>query len=87
MITLKIEHHINFKCLTKLNKPLPECFQLLKKVFANNCMSLTQVLKWLKRFMEGREYVDDDEHSDHSVTSGTDENMKQINEICVKTYV
>lgn len=81
MISLKIEQRINLKFLVKLKKSPTECFQLLKEVFGDNCMSRTQVFEWHKRFVEGREVVEDDERSGRPVTSRTDENIQKINKI------
>ena len=81
MISQKIEQRINLKFLVKLKKPPTECFQLLKEVFGDNCMSRSQIFEWHKRFLEGREIVEDDERSGRPVTSRTDENIKIINEI------
>ena len=44
-------------------------------------MSRSQIFEWHKRFLEGREIVEDDERSGRPVTSSTDENIKIINEI------
>ena len=84
MINLKIEQRINLKFLVKLKKTPTECFQLLKEVFGDNCMSRTQVFKWHKRFLEGREAVEDDERAGRPVTSRTDKNIEKLNEIVHK---
>ena len=81
MISLKIEQRINLKFLVKLKKSPNECFQLLKEVFGDNCVSRTQVFEWHKRFVEGREVVEDDERSGRPVTSRTDEKIQKINKI------
>nr|CAH7729373.1 unnamed protein product [Callosobruchus chinensis] len=73
MISLKIEQHINLKFLVKLGKSPSECFQLLKEVFGDNCMSRTRVFEWHKRFSEGREEVEDDERTGRPVTSRIEE--------------
>lgn len=84
MISLKIEQRINLKFLVKLRKPPSECFQLLKEVFGDNCMSRTRVFEWHKRFSEGREEVEDDERTGRPVTSRIEENVKKVNEIVRK---
>jgi hypothetical protein len=59
---MKIEQRINLKFLVKLKKKTPtECFQLLKEMYGDNVMSRTWVFEWHKRFMGGREEVEDDE--------------------------
>nr|CAH7751414.1 unnamed protein product [Callosobruchus chinensis] len=84
MISLKIEQRINLKFLVKLGKSPSECFQLLKEVFGDNCMSRTRVFEWHKRFSEGREEVEDDERTGRPVTSRIEENIKKVNEIVRK---
>jgi hypothetical protein len=70
---MKIEQCINLKFLVKLKKITPtECFQLLKEVYCDNVMSCTRVSEWHKRFMEGREEVEDDEHPRCPSTSKTE---------------
>nr|CAH7718403.1 unnamed protein product [Callosobruchus chinensis] len=81
---LKIEQRINLKFLVKLGKSPSECFQLLKEVFGDNCMSRTRVFEWHKRFSEGREEVEDDERTGRPVTSRIEENIKKVNEIVRK---
>nr|CAH7719676.1 unnamed protein product [Callosobruchus chinensis] len=84
MISLKIEQRINLKFLVKLGKSPSECFQLLKEVLGDNCMSRTRVFEWHKRFSEGREEVEDDERTGRPVTSRIEENIKKVNEIVRK---
>jgi hypothetical protein len=79
---MKIKQCINLKFLAKLKKKkLTECFQLLKEVYGDNVMSCTQVFEWHKRFMEGWEEVEDDEHLGRPSTSKTEEKVEKISEI------
>jgi hypothetical protein len=57
---MKIEQRINLKLKEKTTT---ECFKLLKEVYNDNVMSRTRVFEWHKRFMEGREELEDDERS------------------------
>jgi hypothetical protein len=45
----------------KLGKFATETYDLLKKVYDDECLSCTQVFKWFKRFKEGREEIGDDQ--------------------------
>ncbi len=47
-------------------------------------MSKTRVYEWYKRFQDGCEDIEDDEHTDCSNTSATDENMKKVAEMIMK---
>ena len=58
-----------------------ECIELLKDVYGDNLMSRSRVFEWHKRFSEGREEVEDDQHPGHPSTSKTEENIQKINEI------
>lgn len=81
MPSLKIEQRVNLKFLIKLKKSPTECFKLLTEVYREVTMSRTRVFEWHKRFSEGREEVDDDEHPGRPSTSKTDENIEKVNEI------
>ena len=48
-----------------------ECIKLLKDVYGDNLMSRSRVFEWHKRFSEGREEVEDDEHPGRPSTSKT----------------
>jgi hypothetical protein len=78
---MKIEQHINLKFLVKLKKKISECFQLVKEVYSDNVMSRTRVSERHKRFMEGREEVEDDELPGRPSASQTEENIEKISEI------
>ena len=45
----------------KLGKSATETYDLLKKVYGDECLSRTQVFEWFKGFKEGREEIGDDE--------------------------
>jgi transposase len=50
------------------------------KVYGDNVMSRTRVSEWHKRFVEGREEVEDDERPGRPSTSKTEENVEKISE-------
>jgi hypothetical protein len=74
---MKIEQRINLKCLVKLKK----YFQLLKEVYGDNVMLGMRVFVWHKRFMQGKEDIEDDERPGRPSTSKTEENIEKIREI------
>lgn len=78
MPNLKIEQHVNFKFLVKLKKSPTECLKILTEVYGKDTMSRTRVFKWHKRFKDGREEMEDDEHPGRPSTSKTDENIDKI---------
>ena len=65
----------------KLGKSATETFDLLKKVYGDECLSHTQVFKWFKRFKEGRGEIEDHQHPSHPSTSKTDANNEKFSEI------
>ena len=58
-----------------------ETYDLLKKVYGDECLSRTQVFEWFKRFKEGREAIGDDQRPGCPSTSKTDANIEKIGEI------
>ena len=66
------------KFCVKLGKSATETYNLLKKVYGDEC---TQVFKWFKRFKEGREEIRDDQCPGHPSTSKTEANIEKVSEI------
>ena len=54
---------------------------MLKKASSNDAMSQPRIYEWHKRFLEGREDVEDDARSGRPSTSITDENVEKIKAI------
>jgi hypothetical protein len=71
-----MEQCVNVKFCVKLEKSATEMYNLLKKVYGDECLSCTQVFEWFKRFKEGREEMGDDQCPGHPSTSKTDANVE-----------
>jgi len=69
------------KFYVKLGKSTTETYDLLKKVYGEECLFRTQVFEWFKRFKEGREEIGDDQCPGRPSTSTTDANMENVGEI------
>jgi len=69
------------KFCVKLGKSATETYDLLKKVYGDECLSRTQDFEWFKRFKEGREEIGDDQRPGHPSTSKTDANIEKVGEI------
>ena len=54
---------------------------MLKKAYGESSMSKTRVYEWYKRFQDGREDVEDDEHLGRPSTSTTHENVERVKEM------
>ena len=65
----------------KLGKSTTETYDLLKKVYGDECLSRTQFLEWFKRFKEGREEIGDNQRPSRPSTSKTDANIEKVGEI------
>ena len=65
----------------KLGKSATETYDLLKKVYGDECLSHTQVFEWFKRFKAGREEIGDDQLPGRPSTSKTNANIKKVGEI------
>jgi len=64
-----------------LENPLTETYDLLKKVYGDECLSCTEVFEWLRRFKEGRESIGDDQRPGRPSASETDANIENVGEV------
>jgi len=81
MLSVNVEQCVNVKFCVKLGKSATETYDLLKKVYGDECLSCTQVYEWFKWFKEGREEIGDDQCPGHPSTSKTDANIEKVSEI------
>ncbi|KAJ8960252.1 hypothetical protein NQ318_003977 [Aromia moschata] len=58
--TFEMEQRVNFNFLVKLGKTFTEAYATLKEVYVSE--SRIHVSEWFKRFKEGRETTEDDQH-------------------------
>ena len=75
---MMIEQRINIKFCIKLGKTTTETLKMLRDVYGDSSMSRTRVFEWHKRFVEGRENVEDDPKSGRPCTSTTDTNIEKV---------
>jgi hypothetical protein len=61
MTDTKIEQRTNIKFLAKLKKTATKMYQLLREVYREDALSRARVFEWHRRFLGGREDVEDDE--------------------------
>ena len=69
------EIRTNIKFLVKLGGKETEIIQALKTVYADHALKKTCVYKWMERFRDGREAVEDDEGRGRPTTSKNVENV------------
>jgi transposase len=72
------EQRTNIKFLVKLGKNGQEILQMLEMVYGESAMKCRTVYKWVDRFKEGRESVDDKAHAGHPSTSRVNENIQRV---------
>jgi len=73
--------NVNVKFYVKLGKSATEMYDLIKKVYGDECLFLTQVFEWLKRFKEGMEEIGDDQRPGRPSKPKTDANNEKVGEI------
>ena len=78
---MTLEQRINIKFCVKLGKTATETFNMLHEVYGDASMSRTRVFEWHKRFLEGREDVEDDLKSGRPSTAKTDANIERVREL------
>ena len=78
MLSVNVEQCISVKFCVKLGKFTTEMYDLLKKVFGDECLSHSQVFEWFKRFKEGREEIGDDQLPGRPSTSKMDANIEKL---------
>lgn len=66
-----MEQRINIKFLVKSEKTATETYEMLKKVYGDDCLSRAMVFRWHKQFSEGRETVEDEQRAGPSRTVRT----------------
>ena len=61
----------------KLGETGIETFNKLKQAYGEHALLRSQVFKWYKAFLEGRESIEDESHSGRPSTSKTDNNAEK----------
>jgi hypothetical protein len=56
---------------------------MLQKAYGESAVKKTCVYEWSKRFQDGHEDVEDDEHSGRPSTSIIDENVKKVEKMAI----
>ena len=80
-LSVNVEQRVNAKLCVKLGKSDTATYDLLKKVYGDECLSRTHVLEWFKRFKEEREELGDDQCPARPSTSKIDANIEKVGEI------
>ena len=76
-----MEQRANIKFCFKLGKKFSETYELLKKVYGDDCMSRTQVYTWFTRFKNGHDDLNDDSRPEWPESSNRAELVEKVREI------
>ena len=76
-----MEQRENIKFCVKLEKKFAETYELMKKVYGDDCMSRTQVYTWFTGFKNGREDLNDDLRPGRPEVSNRAELVEKVREI------
>ena len=76
-----MEQRVNIKFCFKLGKKFAETYELLKKVYGDDCMSRIQVYTWFTRFKNGRDDLNDDPRPGRPEASNRAELVEKVREI------
>ena len=76
-----MEQRANIKFCVKLEKKFAETYELMKKVYGDDCMSRIQVYTWFTRFKNGREDLNDDLRPGRPEVSNRAELVEKVREI------
>ena len=63
-----MEQRAVIKFNVKLGKCASETFRLMQQVYGIACLSRSNVFVWHKRFLEGRDSLEDDEHTERPLS-------------------
>ena len=69
------------KFCVKLEKKFAETYELMKKVYGDDCMSRTQVYTWFTRFKNGRDDLNDDPRPGQPEASNRAKLVEKVREI------
>ena len=75
---MRIEQRANINFCFNLGKTFTETYQMMKKVYGDDCLSRSRIHEWFKRFQEGREALEDDELSGRPRNIVNEENAEIV---------
>ncbi|KAG5316692.1 SETMR methyltransferase, partial [Acromyrmex insinuator] len=73
-----MEQRAVIKFNAKLGKSASETFRSMQQVYGSQCLSRTAVFEWHKRFLQGRETLEDDKKSGRPILVRTPEMIEKV---------
>jgi hypothetical protein len=74
----QFEQQENLKFCQKLGNSTSETFQMIKQVYGEEVLGRSAVFKWHKRFVQGRDSLEDDEHISRPRTIRTELKIQEV---------
>jgi hypothetical protein len=74
----QFEQRENVKFCQKLRKSTNETFQMIKQVYSEKALGCSAVLKWHKRFAQGRDSLEDNKHTSQPRTVRTELKIQDV---------
>jgi hypothetical protein len=75
---LQFEQQEKVKFCQKLGKSASKTFQMIKQVYSKEAFGCSTVFKWHKRFAQGRDSMEDDEHTSQPRTVRTELEIQEV---------
>jgi hypothetical protein len=75
---LQFEQRENIKFCQKLGKSASETFQMIKQAYGEEALGRNVVFKWHKRFEEGKDSLEDDEHTGRPRMARTELKIQEV---------
>ena len=77
---MSFEQRANIKFCIKICKTFTETFELMNKVYGDDCLSRARVHEWFTRFRDGHEDINDDEHMGRPKSVTTENSIENVRE-------
>jgi len=68
----------------KIGKNVSDTFQLMQKVYGECCLSRSSVFLWHKRFLDGRQSLEDEKHTGRPISSRTMDIIEKVHNFIEK---
>ena len=78
------EQRVVIKFYVLLGKSFTEIRDDLHKVYGDSCLANSAISKWMWRFKDGRESMEDDKHTGRPVTITTQKKVAEIQEFILE---
>jgi hypothetical protein len=75
---LQFEQWENVKFCQKIGKSTSETFQMIKQAYGEEALGSSTVFKWHKRFTDGSDSLEDDEHTSWPRTIRTELRIQEV---------